>query len=566
MDSKALTNWVMSMAFVAGISLPLVTMWSGNGSNSEQRNLASFPSTDLKSGSIYRFPAGFEAYVNDRFGFRNWLLDVQGKLSYELFHRSGSSRVIAGKQDWLFYTDDGSLQDMQRTDPFSAADLRNWKASVEQRGAWLSEKGIQYRLVVAPDKQTIYPEMLPARMFGAGPTRLEQLLAYMGPSPYVVDTHPALIERKPVAAGRLFFHTDTHWTSYGAYLGYRRLMDSLSGQVKANSMMLADSAFVTQHGGGPTDLSTMIRLPRAEANEGADISGRIDCLRQSQALPPLGIDVSRLQGYSATVCNGQKGTALVFHDSFMTAMSPYISSQFGRVVYVWARPDSDMLVRMVAQEKPDVVIEERVERYMRTPPLPDLDQVLARTDSAAARQYTSASGVQQEQSNALLNVGTRLVKNADGESFMLNGKLLARVSGKRDGGYLDEVRGEGRNYIFTGWAGLADEAKAARFVVLTAGDQVVYVAPVGGARPDVAVHYDEDALTTSGFTFAVPHDYIWATSGDIRMFAFNGAQVGELNVNPDLLGGVQQRDKFMAQQKKQLATQAASASAVQSSH
>lgn len=332
-------------------------------------------------------------------------------------------------------------------------------------------------------------------------------------------------------------------------------------------MTLADSAFVTQPGSRPTDLSTMIRLPRAEANEGADIAARIDCLRQAQAWPPLGIDVSRLQGYSATVCAGQKGTALVFHDSFMRAMSPYISSQFGRVVYVWARPDSDMLIRMVAQEKPDVVIEERIERYMRTPPLPDLDQALARIDSAATRQYTTASWIQQEQSNALLNVGTRLVKSADGESFMLNGKLLAKVLDKRDGGgYLDEVRGEGRNYIFTGWAGLPDEGKAAQFVALTAGDQIVYVAPVGGARPDVADHYDDNELATSGFIFGVPRDYMWATSGDIRMFAFNGDQVEQLHVNPDLLGVIQQRDKYMAQQKKQLEAHAASASAAQSSH
>jgi hypothetical protein len=53
-------------------------------------------------------------------------------------------------------------------------------------------------------------------------------------------------------------------------------------------------------------------------------------------------------------------TAVIFHDSFMAALRPFLAQSFRRAVYVQGPFDA----AVVAREKPDVVLDERVERYL----------------------------------------------------------------------------------------------------------------------------------------------------------------------------------------------------------
>ncbi|BAN23941.1 alginate O-acetyltransferase AlgX-related protein [Caballeronia insecticola] len=547
MDKTRTYQLTVSAVFLAGIFVPLLGMWSSNDGNSEQRTLAPFPSLTLSKAGIEQYPGEFERYINDHFGFRNTLLDLQARIAYSVFGRSGSTSVIAGKKDWLFYADDQSLQDIQRIDAFSPAQVRTWGSSVQERGDWLAAKHIQYRLFVAPDKHTVYPEMLPKHLLGNGESRFEALSHTLAQSPYVVSPFQQLLTQKSASNGPLYFHTDTHWNSYGAYIGYRALMHSLGGQYDADAMKLDLASFATQSEPRPTDLSKMIRMPRTEANVASDTSRQLACLRQTQALPPMGVDVSHLQGFSATTCEGKPGTALVFHDSFMGAMTPYLSGQFGRVVYVWSRPSAELFIKMVEQEKPDVVIEERVERYMRTPPETDIRETAARLDKPAGRQFTSADELVHEVSNSLLGTNASL-QDRDGELRLVAGNKTWIVPHDPDGsgGFVDEVRVVDGKYHFSGWAGLPLKKAPAQFVVVTAGNAVVYVAPVSGPRADVAAYYDLNALKNSGFTFDVPHDLFWTTSGQIRVFAINADEIASVLVKGGMLQDVQQRNKTVA--------------------
>ena len=55
--------------------------------------------------------------------------------------------------------------------------------------------------------------------------------------------------------------------------------------------------------------------------------------------------------------------AVIFRDSFGSAMIPYLSEHFSRAVYVW-RNDFDP--SLVEAERPDVVIQEWVGRHLYT--------------------------------------------------------------------------------------------------------------------------------------------------------------------------------------------------------
>ena len=57
-------------------------------------------------------------------------------------------------------------------------------------------------------------------------------------------------------------------------------------------------------------------------------------------------------------------SAVVLHDSFVPSeLEPLLSEHFRRVVYLWL---NDFDIWTIARERPDLVIEEKVERYFST--------------------------------------------------------------------------------------------------------------------------------------------------------------------------------------------------------
>ncbi|MGH8558121.1 MAG: alginate O-acetyltransferase AlgX-related protein [Methylococcales bacterium] len=374
LKNENLANKFLLGVFVLLISAPILRLDSRITDNTENRNLASFPTVD--GNSLKSFPKEFEKYINDHFGFREALLDLHGRLSANLFNDSASKRVIIGKNGWLFYTDEHSLEDIRRSDYLNEQDKLKWRASITEKDAWLASQGIVYRFVVAPDKHSIYPEMLPSHVpIRPGKSRLQDLLDTIKLPATIVDLGEPLQRQKDIAGSRLYFRTDTHWNSYGAYIGYKAIVHSLGEKYETTVLNLDDQAFHGTADKHQRDLAIFAHLSDEESDQQADISRHIACQRPGQPLLPMGLYVPQDHIFSV-VCGSGIGTALVFQDSFMNSIVPYLSSHFSRIVYVWHYPDADFVVRMVRQEKPQVVIEERLERGMRIVPENDLTTAL----------------------------------------------------------------------------------------------------------------------------------------------------------------------------------------------
>jgi alginate O-acetyltransferase complex protein AlgJ len=55
---------------------------------------------------------------------------------------------------------------------------------------------------------------------------------------------------------------------------------------------------------------------------------------------------------------------VMFRDSFATYLIPFLGYHFQRSVYIWQRPWD---LALIEREKPDVVIDEMLERYLDWP-------------------------------------------------------------------------------------------------------------------------------------------------------------------------------------------------------
>jgi len=75
----------------------------------EMRALASRPVWG--STSLAQWPAAFEAWVNDHFPLRSHIVQWHGIVRHRWLHEP-SSRVVVGKDNWLFYSGEQTIPDV----------------------------------------------------------------------------------------------------------------------------------------------------------------------------------------------------------------------------------------------------------------------------------------------------------------------------------------------------------------------------------------------------------------------------------------------------------------------
>jgi len=74
-------------------------------------------------------------------------------------------------------------------------------------------------------------------------------------------------------------------------------------------------------------------------------------------------DLIRSKPYM-TKCDKSKLQAVVFRDSFFETIIPFIADDFNRLAYFWKQYDHSIMKKIIEQQKPQIVIEEMVERFL----------------------------------------------------------------------------------------------------------------------------------------------------------------------------------------------------------
>ncbi len=334
--------------------------------NLEKRLPAPLPSFRLSRGVLLSFPAKFEAYFNDHFGHRNSLIRWLNRLKVWWLHTSCAANVVLGRDGWLFYTVDPVGNDYRSVRPYTDEELEHWRSLLENRRDWLARRGIDYLMVIAPDKQSIYPEMLPPtlRARSHGPSRLDQLIAYLDSHSdfRILDLREPL--RRAKSLGPLYVRTDTHWNELGAYLAYREILEALRGRFP-DLKPWPRSAFALvpeRHPGG--DLAQMLGVANQIAGEDLMLTPRLP--RQAREVHTTD-RIPNLPSWAQRSLvmehpDRRLPRAVMFRDSFAVNLVPFLSEHFARVHYLW-KYDFDF--QTVEREKPDVVLQEFVERVLQ---------------------------------------------------------------------------------------------------------------------------------------------------------------------------------------------------------
>jgi hypothetical protein len=370
--------------FVAAVAAPLGGTLLRRGpavSLQENRTLAPRPRVALTRAALSQFPPQFEAYFNDRFGFRDQFIHALGLVKLRGLGVSPTSRVIVGKEGWLYGGDIAFVSDYRGTLPLSSAELEAWQAVLEGRANRLAAHGIQYVILIVPDKLQVYPEYLPQWVNRVQPeSRMDQLLARLKAQTTVDVIDPREDFRQAKARERIYFRKDTHWNDRGAFLGYRRIMERVATRF-ARAQPLPRSAFVeVPWERKECDLARMMGPIVSMCERDCLLCPRVPLAAHQAPVPYPVAPQFRHPGIPPEAWEAADPTlprAVVFHDSFGVFLRPHLIGHFSRSAYFWQdHPFLDW--DAVQNERPQVVIQELAEFKLNYPvwDLPDFKEVL----------------------------------------------------------------------------------------------------------------------------------------------------------------------------------------------
>jgi hypothetical protein len=375
-------------AFLIILSFPIIMSNRINGAvlQNEKRQSAAFPALFNEQGKLNGgLKEGFTAWLNDNIGFRSQFVKLYSIAKIRLLKISTNPAVHFGKSGWYFYTNDRNLDIGLRI--YQPPDeVLQKSAEVQQTiSDYYKAQGIKYVLAMNPSKASVYTEYIGGGRHKTVDTvvdAMEKRLKERASVSVVNAKHALLAEKAESPSRLLYWKTDTHWNTLGAYVGYRAVLDEFNrvgitqnekpiqvtigeqiGRTGEFGAMLGDPSILDKENGPEVRYS--------ENFTDYNVYNPNDYFNQGVALSENPQHPEYFTVYENP--SAKNGTLLIYGDSMMLVRSGFFAKHFRRVVLAGmsTRPCNIPLEDFV---KPDVVLFSSVERYLptRLPTLPNL--------------------------------------------------------------------------------------------------------------------------------------------------------------------------------------------------
>ena len=297
-----------------------------------------FTAAKLLDGS---FMKDYETFITDQFPERSFFMGVKTAVE-RLRGRTDDNGVYFGKDGYLFGKYDGSL--------FESDTSKNNIKSVSDFVKMYSErfgKG-HFQVALAPSSSEILGDKLPAFAPVYNQTEYIEKIRKEAGKEYITDLGDIL---KKHADEYVYYRTDHHWTSLGAYYGYEAIskelgietqsLDALKAETVSNDFLgTYDSKVNTGITGGVVpDSITIFSSPEIDKstmmwdnNKDKSYSGiyEMDALKGKDKYT-----VFFGGNHSVTDINTGNNTGktlLLIKDSFAHSLAPFLIKDYDRII------------------------------------------------------------------------------------------------------------------------------------------------------------------------------------------------------------------------------------------
>ncbi len=320
--------------------------------NYENRQLFTKPNFSISN--LKDYISNYESYYNDHLPFKNEIRKIRSTLLYNLFNTSANDKVLVGKDGWLFYNsylaepETNTIKDYQKITFFTEKEKESIKNIQQLTKDKLKDKNVLYYVFVLPNKENVYEDYIPTlvkRNKQKESSKTEELIQYLNKNSDIDIIYPKEVLVKNRKNYETYFKYDTHWNSYGAYLGSMELVKNIEDTVFEIPIRIEK---INVNG----DLAIMNMLQDNLKSEEPNV-----CFLNDTNYTCDNVD-------NITSCRSDNAfynkTILIFGDSFRNALLPYIAKLYENSIFLDRKLFSEELIERYT---PDIIVNEMVERY-----------------------------------------------------------------------------------------------------------------------------------------------------------------------------------------------------------
>lgn len=327
----------------------------------ENRTPTPRPAAPASVPEALAWPQAFDSWFRDTCGLRDVLLGARNTLLVAA-RLQPTPTLDIGDGGWIFFRGDMSFESHRGVWKPPQPVMREWIVRLEERRSRLAARGVRFVFALVPDKETIYPERLPAEWGSLGPSGADLFLRRLAQwtKVEVLDLRPALRAAKerdqPELVDHAYYPRGTHWTPRGACAANATIQEWLRTTFPAIT---------------PLDCDALRRVPMAPGNDDSWMKNLYAPwgLLPSWALVPFGHwrvfpGAPPPTAYRSAIAIGRDAalpSIYSVHDSYGGMLHPFLAQSCRRLRST-SRVAVDELV--VELERPDVVIMMVAERMI----------------------------------------------------------------------------------------------------------------------------------------------------------------------------------------------------------
>lgn len=328
-------------------------------SDLENRKLAQLPSFSIKTLLNGDFLQDFSTYMQDQVAFRDTWIDLESAFNNLAFGKVEESNILLGKDGWMFT----KLFDV------SPDTQKQLSKNLDAVTNFASRHPGKVTFLLAPSASVIYPEKLPVGAPMVDETAmLDDIFSQVSSSADVLDLRDVFTREKDEY---LYYKTDHHWTTQGAYLAYQQFCQ-LKGltpfDTAARESVSIPDFYGTHYSAArrwdvqpdvityyPLDNPMTIYDITGETQYSARKTETMVNTEKFQTRDKYAAFLDGNNGYSVIEGNGE-GSILVVKDSYANCFVPFLTENYAKIGVVDLRNFSYGLDSTIESEGYDQVL------------------------------------------------------------------------------------------------------------------------------------------------------------------------------------------------------------------
>ncbi len=319
----------------------------------ENRAQDTFPKFSFMN--ILDFCTNLDAYYTKNFPFRPMVIQFHQYIGDNLGRVEMEESIRGTIPNWYYF--EREIPDFIGTNQFTREEISRLIQNLTRIQQYFRKRNIGFLILIPPNKMQVYPDFLPSELKKrqSAKTRCSELVRNLNPSfsdPPILYLAESLARHKEKDV-LLYYPNDTHWNMFGAYVAFSQFAHMIDPALKMPS---------------PEDMPWRIEpvrfgdLGRAQFPYYALFPDKNGTEIMTTCDIQLWFSPERHVQHFLNPAAPSSKKLILFHDSFFVSIQPYFKFFF-REIHLYANLQPDY--RKIAEEKPDMVIIELVERNIQ---------------------------------------------------------------------------------------------------------------------------------------------------------------------------------------------------------